>query len=107
MLLSLPEEAQLGCNLLLISILNVTDQPNNKMKFKHATLLHKFYNNQWPLKDWSDLSFNQTFSNRETHLNVYKNNKFKVGNNLLGNRMQIINNKIHLMYTNNGDVEVV
>ena len=64
--------------------------PENLSNFKHAVLLHKLYNNQSPNLDWVDLNFKQTFSTRQTNFNIIKSN------NILSNRLYVLNNKIVL-----------
>ena len=70
--------------------------PEKLLTFKHAVLLHKLYNDQSPSFDWVDLNFKQTFTTRETHFNIIRSNNYKIGNNILSNRLHILNNKISL-----------
>ena len=57
--------------------------PNQMMEYKHSILLHKIFNNQQPVMDWIELTFNQALTTRETFFNSVKSNKTKIGNNLL------------------------
>ena len=70
--------------------------PEKILIFKHAVLLHKLFNTQTPSLEWSDLHFKQTFGRRQNLFNLIKSQKFKVGDNILSNRLSILNNKIKL-----------
>ena len=71
-------------------------QPEQMMLYKHAIMLHKLYNENFPEMDWLALNFQQTTTQRQTNFYVIKNNKFRIGNNILTNRISILNNKIEL-----------
>ena len=60
-------------------------------------LIHKLYNQEQPRADWIDLNFNQTFTSRQTKFKTMRNNNFKVGNNLLSNRLTVVNDEIDLI----------
>ena len=64
--------------------------------YKHAILLHKLYNGNLQKADWLDLNFNQNLTSRQTMFNIIKTNNYLVGNNILSNRLSVINNKIEL-----------
>ena len=66
------------------------------IKYKHAILTHKLYNQEQPKADWLDLNFNQTFTSRQTKFKTIGNNNFKVGMNLLSNRLTVVNDQIEL-----------
>ena len=68
--------------------------------YKHALLLHKTYNEESMSLDWTDLFFNQHFSNKTTQVKFYNTSKFKVGNNILSNRFVILNGKIPFEWLN-------
>ena len=70
--------------------------PNQILLFKHAILLHKLYNGNLPRAEWLDLNFNQNLTSRQTMFNIVKTNNYLVGNNILSNRLSVINNKIEL-----------
>ena len=70
--------------------------PEILLIFKHAILLHKLFNNQTPPLEWVDLHFMQTFTTRQTKFNLIKTGKYKVANNILSNRLTVLNNKIEL-----------
>ena len=71
-------------------------QPEQMMLYKHAIMLHKLYNENFPEMDWLALNFQQTTTQRQTNFYVIKTNKFRIGNNILTNRLSILNNKIEL-----------
>ena len=68
--------------------------PENLLAFKHSVLLHKLYNDQSPNLDWVDLNFKQTFTT--SNCNIIRSNNYKISNNILSNRLSILNNKIIL-----------
>ena len=68
--------------------------------FKHAIELHKLYKIQPPPLDWIALNFDQTISRRQTHFTISSSGNYKVGNNILSNRLSILNNKIELAWLN-------
>ena len=70
--------------------------PEKILLYKHAILLHKLYNLQTPPMEWVDIHFKQTFNSRQSKFNIIKSNNFKVGNNILSNRLSVLNNKIIL-----------
>ena len=69
--------------------------PNEFCNYKHALLLHKLIHTEIPSSDWIDMNFQQNFNNRSTKINFFKNNRFKVGENLMCNRFDILNGKIN------------
>ena len=75
-------------------------QPEQMMLYKHAILLHKLYNEKFPETDWLALNFQQTTTQRQTNFNIIKHNNFKIGNNILSNRLHALNNKIALVDLN-------
>ena len=83
-----------------LHLLNGRANPTNLMKYKHAILLYKIYNRGEPPKDWLALNFNQVLPRRQTHFAAIKDQNFKIGNNILSNRLIILNNKIPLQWLN-------
>ena len=61
---------------------------------EHAILLHKLYNQRSPETEWINLNFQQLLTSRQLKFSIPKTNKYKVGNNILTNRLHILNNKI-------------
>ena len=74
--------------------------PSQLIEFKHAIMLHKLYNEQLPVADWVDLNFDQILSSRQTHFKTTIRNIFKIGNNKLATRLNVLNGKILLQDLN-------
>jgi hypothetical protein len=74
--------------------------PEQMILYKHAILLYKLYNENLPETDWLALNFQQTTTTRQAVFFILKNNNFKIGNNILTNRLNILNNKIPLNLLN-------
>ena len=64
--------------------------------YKHAILLNKLYNIQLPETEWIALNFQQILTTRQTKFLVIKTNNKRIGNNILANRLYVLNNKINL-----------
>ena len=61
------------------------------MKYKLALCLFKIYYTDFNSVEFSNLSFNQILTGRQTQFKTMKNNNFKVGINSLANRLSFIN----------------
>ena len=70
--------------------------PEQMMLYKHAIMLHKLYDENYPETEWLALNFQQTTCQRQTKFYVLKSNNYKIGNNILTNRLSTLNNKIDL-----------
>jgi hypothetical protein len=70
------------------------------MIYKHSLLLHKLYNDRHPLTEWTNLNFQHQFSMRQGQFTVAKTNKYKIGENILVNRLSVVNNLIPLDWLN-------
>ena len=70
------------------------------MKYKHALLLHKYYNDSTNSPEWLDLFTNQTFNDRMVNANFLDLSTYKIGKNIISNRFTILNNKIPLVQLN-------
>ena len=68
--------------------------------YKHAQMLHKLYNAREPDIEWINLNFQHQFSMRQGHIIVAKTNNLRVGENIIVNRLSILNNKIPLEWLN-------
>ena len=68
--------------------------------YKHALVLFKLYNNDTVEEEWISLNLQHQFSIRGNVFQVTKNNKLSMGNNIMINRMSILNNKIPLNWLN-------
>ena len=80
--------------------LNTRATPNQFMQYKHALLLYKLFNQQEPIQEWVTLNFQQTLTSRQAHFKIIQAKNYKIGNNLLCNRLHILNNKIPLNWLN-------
>ena len=69
--------------------------PEKMSMYKHALLLYKLYTNL-PEMDWIALNFQQVNSVRGTNFSEIKTNKYRIGNNIITNRLTCINNCILL-----------
>ena len=74
--------------------------PDQMILYKHAILLHKMYNNQLPETEWIALNFQQILTSRQTTFSIVRTNKKRIGNNIISNRLYILNNKIDLIDLN-------
>ena len=83
-----------------LHVLNQRATPTQIMQYKHSLLLYKLYNRKEPIQEWVMLNFQQTLGSRQTNFNIIRSNNYKIGNNLLCNRLQIINNLIPLSWLN-------
>ena len=70
--------------------------PEQMILYKHAILLHKMYNQKSPEIEWIALNFQQLLTSRQLNFSIIKTNRCKLGNNILANRLHILNNKIKL-----------
>ena len=74
--------------------------PKNYLMYKHAQMLHKLYNQVEPDIGWTSLNFQHQFSMRRGQIIVAKTNNIRVGENILANRLNVLNNKIPLDWLN-------
>ena len=74
--------------------------PKNYLMYKHAQMLHKLYNQVEPDIEWISLNFQHQFSMRRGQIIVAKTNNIRVGENILANRLNVLNNKIPLDWLN-------
>ena len=76
--------------------LNKRATPNQLLNYKHALLLYNIYNENQPSAEWLALNFNQIITSRQTSFQISKLNNYKVGLNILSNRLAVINKMIPL-----------
>ena len=74
--------------------------PPNYSLYKHAQILHKLYNAGEPDIEWVSLNFQHQFSMRQGHIIVAKANNLRVGENIIINRLSVLNRKIPLEWLN-------
>ncbi len=68
--------------------------------YRHCLLLHKVFNNSIPKRDWLDLNFQMVNISRQTSFEIQNRSVYKVGNNILSNRLTCINKKVPLNILN-------
>ena len=68
--------------------------------YKHSIQLHKLYNSTNQSIEWLHLNTQQNFNSRVTKFLISNSGKFKIGNNILTNRLTCLNNKIELDWLN-------
>ena len=64
--------------------------------YKHCLLLHKVFNDKIPRKEWINLNFQIINTRRQKFFEVQNSSVYKVGNNILINRLSCLNKKIEL-----------
>ena len=70
--------------------------PNNFCLYRHSLLLYKLFNNFSTSKDWLDLNFQIVNTSRQVDLEIQNCSVYRVGNNILSNRLSCLNKKITL-----------
>ena len=70
--------------------------PNKLCLYKHSLLLYKVFNNLMPRRDWLDLNFKMIQTSRQKLFEITNSSAYKVGNNILSNRLSCINKRITL-----------
>ena len=78
--------------------INKRATPNQMLKYKHALLLYKLYNCVDTTIDWVHLNFQQILTGRQLNFIVSRNNNYKIGCNLICNRLTVLNNSIPLSW---------
>ena len=79
-----------------LHVLHKRALPNKFCFYRHCLLLFKVFNSSIPEKDWLDLNFKMINTSRQTHFEITNSSIYKVGNNILSNRLSCINRKIPL-----------
>ena len=74
--------------------------PTQMSHYKLALTMFTLFNKQEPTLDWVDLNFQQIFNQRNTTLNFVNSSNYKVGQNILCNRLTCLNNKIEQNWLN-------
>jgi hypothetical protein len=74
--------------------------PNNVCTYRHCLLLFKVINNKISKRDWLDLNFQMLNTSRQTCFEIRNCSVYKVGNNILSNRLSCLNRKIQLDFLN-------
>ena len=74
--------------------------PSQILLYKHAITLHRLISNEIPTFEWLALHFNLILTSRDSNFKVIQGYNYKVGQNILINRLSIINGKIPLNWLN-------
>ena len=74
--------------------------PSKFCLYRHCLLLHKVFNDSIPKRDWTDLNFQMINTSRQISFKVQNHSVYKVGNNILSNRLVCINKKVPLNLLN-------
>lgn len=74
--------------------------PNEYCIYRHSLTLYKLVNNHIPKLDWISLNFQILTNSRQTLFEIQNNARFKVGNNIVPNRLVCLNKKIELTMLN-------
>ena len=80
--------------------INSRATPTQICHYKHSLMLFKIFNDQQPPVDWMQLNFNQAISRRQKYFECTDQSIFKVGKNILSNRLSAINRKVLLQWLN-------
>ena len=74
--------------------------PDQMLKYKHALMLHSLYNNNKPRMEWLMLNFQQILTSRQNNFEFLRTNQYRVGLNILINRLSTLNRLIPLEWVN-------
>ena len=83
-----------------IHLLNNRALPSKIMIYKHAIILHRLVSNKIPSVEWVALHFNLIFSSRMVNFKVIQNFNYKIDQNILTNRLSMVNGIIPLNWLN-------
>jgi hypothetical protein len=74
--------------------------PSKFCTYRHCLLLFKVFNNMILNRDWLNLNFQMINTSRQTLFEIQSCAVYKVGNNILTNRLSCLNRKIRLDFLN-------
>ena len=74
--------------------------PEMMLKYRHALLLHRIFNDSSYGEDWLQLNINQKLNVRNLNFITVENSRYKVGKNIVSNRFKILNNEFILSNLN-------
>ena len=83
-----------------LHILHKRALPSKFCLYRHCLLLHKVFNDSIPKRDWIDLNFQMINTSRQTSFETQNHSVYKVGNNILSNRLTCLNKKVTLNMLN-------
>ena len=90
----------LSISYLDLHLMNKRAIPSKITLYKHALLLYKIFNEKTPPLDWLKLNFNQVQTTRQKSFECIGDANYKIGKNILSNRLCNINKKIPLNWLN-------
>ena len=76
--------------------INKRATPVEFCNYKHALLLYSLIHKEIPIEDWVDLNFQQILGSRSKNFNFVRTKNYRVGGNLICNRLSTINGKLDL-----------
>ena len=76
--------------------MNKRATPDQICLCKHSIQLYKLYNSNQQTVDWIHLNYQQNFNARVNKFLISNTGVYKVGKNIMTNRLKCINNKIEL-----------
>ena len=85
---------------LTLHAINKRATPDSMIKYKTSLQLYKLYNDTTSSLEWQHLFFIQNFNDRNQKANFFDASKYKIGKNLITNRLTVINNQIPLDWLN-------
>ena len=68
--------------------------PSQMSQYKHSLQLYKLHNSETMSDDWIDLNIQQNFNGRNDKFQAINTARFKVGRNLMVNRLSHLSNMI-------------
>ena len=82
---------------MVIFFLNVIPSSEEKLlEYKLALQLHKVFNTNVATSDWTNINLNNIQTSRQTGFMTSRNNRLKLGMNIISNRFFYPNGKIEL-----------
>jgi hypothetical protein len=79
--------------------------PEMFSRYKLSLLLHKLYNDQFPIDEWTHLNFDQILTTRQQNFVITRNHNMRVGKNAIANRLKSLNGQIPLIWLNKSFIQ--
>ena len=83
-----------------IHLINKRAAPEKMCLYKHSIQLFKLYNSTQQSTEWLHLNLQQNFNSRVNKFLISNYGQFKIGKNIMTNRLTCINNKVELNWLN-------
>jgi hypothetical protein len=74
--------------------------PEQIALYKMSLVLYKVFNNTFPDRDWQDFANQIISTRRQTTFEILKSCNYKIGSNILSNKLACINRKVQLDFLN-------